>query len=127
VPRGGAVLVRQGSRRCYVPVSVARQVVPLSLISRVPNSSLGMTLVGGRVVSVIELGEPNTALLVCDCAGEPVAVSGLYVERVGLFELGERGAEVDGEWVPELRLREVWGQFGIRYALRDPRRGMETP
>ncbi len=100
----GAVLVRRGAVRAYVPASVARQVVAQPTVSRVPNSKLGMSLVGGRIVSVVELGDASGALLVCELAGEAVALSGLYVERVGWFEFDERGVEVDGEWVPALPL-----------------------
>jgi hypothetical protein len=104
MPAGGVVLVRRAERRAYVPTSVARQIVPQSTISRVPNSSLGMTLVGGRVVSVVELGEASGALLVCELDGDPIALSGLYIERVGWFEIDERGAYVDGDCVPALSL-----------------------
>jgi hypothetical protein len=102
-----AVVVRGPSGRAFVRADSARQILAASPISRVPNSRLGMALVAGRVVSVVELGAASGALLLCDFAGEPVAFSGLDIERVGLFETDAHGANVDGERLPELVLGDL--------------------
>jgi hypothetical protein len=108
--RAGAVLISQAEGRAFVPAQLARQIVPQTAISRVPYARWGMTLIGGRVVCVLELGEPSGALLLCEIDGNDVALSGLRLERVGFFEIDEQGAQVDGECVPPLPVAELWSR-----------------
>ncbi|MGC4090695.1 MAG: hypothetical protein QM756_23045 [Polyangiaceae bacterium] len=106
-----AVIVRGPSGRSFVRATETRQIVPQPTISRLPTSDLCMTLIGGRVVSVVELGGSTGALLVCELGGEPVAFSGLEIERVGLFEVDQRGASVDEQVLPELELGKLLQQM----------------
>jgi len=101
--RSAAVIVRRPEGRAFVRAEHARQIVPEPVISRVPGSALGMALVSGRVLGVLELGQPSGALLVCQPQGETVALSGLTIESVGFYPLDASGAVlVDGESIPEL-------------------------
>jgi hypothetical protein len=113
----GAVLVRTAERRAFIRADLLQQILPQPAISRVPASQLGMTLVAGQVISVLELGESTGALLVCTLDDELIGISGLSLERVGIFELRESMLSVDGQRLPELSLREL-----LR-ASRSPDRG----
>ena len=105
--RAGAVVVVGPEGRAFVRAELAQQIVAQPTVSRVPNTGVAMALVGGRVVSVLTLGEPTRALLVCEIDGETVGFSGLAIEQVGLFEIDEQGARVSGELLPELSIREL--------------------
>ncbi len=105
--RACALLVSSPSGRAFVRAEHARQIVPQPTISRVPNSAFGMALVGGRVVSVLSLGESTGALLLSELDGEPLAFAGLQIERVTELELEAGGALVDDTLVPELPLRDL--------------------
>lgn len=104
----GAVVVVGPEGRAFVRAELARQIIVQPTLSRVPNTGVGMALVGGRVVSVLELGEPSRALLVCEIDGKAVAFSGLGIEQVGLFEIDAAGARVGGDLLPELAIRELF-------------------
>jgi hypothetical protein len=105
-----AVLVVGPRGRAFVRAELARQIVAEPTISRVPTSNVQMAMVGGRVVSVLSLGEPSGALLVCELEGEPVALSGLRVERVGHFVSDGENIRVEGELLPEIPVRDLIAQ-----------------
>lgn len=105
--RAGAVVVVGPEGRAFVRAELAQQIVVQPTVSRVPNSGLAMALVGGRVLSVLELGEPSRALLVCEVGGQTLAFSGLGIEQVGLFEIDEQGAQVGSDLLPELAIVEL--------------------
>ena len=105
--RAGAVVVVGPEGRAFVRAELAQQIVVQPTVSRVPNTGVAMALVGGRVVSVLALGEPSRALLVCEIDGEVVGFSGLGIEQVGFFEIDEQGARVGSELLPELAIREL--------------------
>ena len=106
-PEVGGLLVRRGGARAFVSAEQARQIVPEPRISRVPGSPLGMALVAGRVVGVLELGSSTGALLVCELDGQLVACAGLVVERAGLFTKTPEGVWDSGELVPDLSLERL--------------------
>lgn len=110
--QAAAVIVRGPSGRSFVRAEKAHQIVPQPTISRVPYSELGMALVGGRVVSVVEIAASSGALLLCEYEGEAMGISGLVIERVGFFELSSEGARVDDVVLPELVPEQV-----LRHAL----------
>ena len=97
----GIVVVHKG-RRCFVPAEVAREIVPRPVISRVPGTPLGMALVSGRVVPVIDLGDDRRQLLVCDLDGEFVAIAGLDVVEAGFFEADPDGVRDGAQRIPML-------------------------
>jgi hypothetical protein len=109
-PRAG-LLVRRGSERLFLPASVARHLVPLPRLTRIPWDSAQMALVGGEVVAVVELGEPSGMLVVCELDGQALALSGLSAERVGVWPETEAGVSVDGVNVPALDLGAALEQF----------------
>lgn len=106
-PLVGGLLVRRGGARAFVSAEQARQIVPEPRISRVPGSPLGMALVAGRVVGVLELGTSTGALLVCELEGQLVACAGLSLERAGFFTKTPEGVWDSGELVPDLSLERL--------------------
>ena len=85
-PQVGGLLVRRGGARAFVSAEQARQIVPEPPISRVPGSPLGMALVAGRIVGVIELADQK---------------------RAGLFTKTPEGVWDSGELVPDLSLERL--------------------
>jgi|SRR5690606_24211692 len=95
--RVGGLLVEREGQLGFLPASVAQCLVDDAVVTRVPGTQLGMTLVAGRVVLVLSVGEPAPSpspLLLCELAGELVAVAGLRVLDVGLFEATGGGVRV---------------------------------
>jgi hypothetical protein len=112
------LVVRVGERLYFVPSKLARRVVYRTAVSRVPGTSIGMALVGGQVVSVIELGRPRGQLLFCEPGGEPVAFAGVEAVAAGWFEVDAGSVHFDGQTIPELdvlgELRRVEQQLWLR-------------
>lgn len=91
----------------FVPASVARKIVRKRVVSHIPGTQLGMALVSGRVVSVLSISERETDLLLCEVAGEDIAVAGLEVVASGTWPRIDGGIEYDGGRVRELDLATV--------------------
>ena len=98
------ILVRAGGELGFVPVEVARQIVPLPTVSPVASAPLQMAVVGGRILPVVALGSPTGALLVCEVDGETVGFSGLDVDRVGVYDSVDGGVMVGDRTVRDLEL-----------------------
>jgi hypothetical protein len=105
------LLVRRAGKLAFLPASIARSLLPLPRLTKIPWDSAHMALVGGEVVAVLELAEPCGVLVLCELEGQAVAVSGLSAERVGSWPESELGVIVDGEQVPELDLASALTQF----------------
>jgi hypothetical protein len=105
------LLVRRGGALAFLPASVARFLLPLPRLTKIPWDSAQMALVGGEVVAVLALGEPSGELLLCEFEGQAVALSGLSADRVGFWPASESGVSVDGVNVPALDLRAALAQF----------------
>lgn len=105
------LLVRSGGKLAFLPASVARSLLPLPRLTKIPWDSAQMALVGGEVVAVLVLGEPSGELLLCEFDGQAVALSGLSAERVGFWPASESGVKVDGVIVPALDLSDAMKQF----------------
>src|SRR5450432_68637 len=118
VSRAG-LLVRRGSEQLFIPATVARHLVPLPRLSRVPWDSAQMALVSGEVVAVIELGEPSGSLLLCEIFGQRVALSGLAAERAGFWPESTSGVWVDDRDVPVLDLAAALAEFQTRRTLHE--------
>ncbi len=112
------LVVRVGELLYFVPGNLARRVVYRAAVSRVPGTPIGMALVSGQVVSVIELGRPRAELLLCEPGGEPVALAGVEAVAAGWFEQDAGSVEFEGQTVPELdvlgELRRVEQQLWLR-------------
>lgn len=105
--RAAGVVVGRGDGLSFIPAEAAVRIVPRPEITRVPGVEIGMALIGGRVVAVIELGKRKGELLLCDVGGETIALSGLQVRSAGFFDVadGEAGAVVvDGQRVAWLNV-----------------------
>jgi len=97
----GIVVEHAGALR-FVPASVAQRILRKTVISTVPGTELAMTLVEGRVVSVLSLGSTRRELLVCDVEGEAVALAGLGIVASGFYAAHPDGVRVGLEIVPLL-------------------------
>jgi hypothetical protein len=109
-PRAG-LLVRRGSEQLFISATIARHLVPMPRLSRVPWDNAQMALVRGNVVAVIELGEPSGMLVMCEISGESVALSGLAAERAGFWPASGKGVRVGDADVPELDLATALARF----------------
>jgi hypothetical protein len=80
------LIVKVRGELCFVAAELSLQVLSRPVVSRVPGTEIGMTLYGGRVIPVIELGTDARQLVVCDAGGETVGLGGLEVVEAGFFE-----------------------------------------
>jgi len=105
------LLVRRGGELAFLPASMARLLVPLPRLTKIPWDSAQMALVGGEVVAVLVLGEASGELLLCEFDGKAVALSGLSADRVGFWPASGAGVRVDGIDVPVLDLNAALKEF----------------
>jgi len=108
---GRAYRARAAGELLFLPANVARSLLPLPRLTKIPWDTVQMALVAGEVVAVLALSEPGTELLLCEFEGESVALSGLTAERVGFWPASESGVSVDGVIVPALDLSAVLKPF----------------
>ena len=102
MPAGAGLVVRVRSERRFLPALLVQNVVPTPRLSGVPGSPLKLALVAGRVLPVVELGEPRGELVVCHSDGETVALAGLEVELSGFFPAAGAGVLVEDQTVSAL-------------------------
>jgi chemotaxis signal transduction protein len=89
--RQGGLLLRVEGELRYLAASVAVRVVPMPPVEAVPGAPpdlLGIALHEGLVLSVIAIGPRRDAMIVCQHAGELVALVGAEVVQAGTFEEG---------------------------------------
>ena len=91
----------------FLPAGVAERIVPRPVVTRVPGTAIGMALIAGRVVPVIDLSPRREELLLCEVDGEPLALSGLAVHGAGFYPRDDDGVRVDGELVRELDVKSA--------------------
>jgi hypothetical protein len=112
------LIVRVGGRLHFVPSHLATRVEYRTAVSRVPGTPIGMALVGGQVVSVIELDRPRGHLLLCEPGGESVAFAGVEAVAVGWFDVDAGRVRFEGQTITELdvvgELRRVEQQLWLR-------------
>ncbi len=94
--RIAGVVLRAGGAEHFLPASTAARIVPRPVVTAVPGSALGMALVEGRVVPVIDVGSEDGDLLLCDLDGDVVALRGVQVLSAGAYDGDGAGANVDG-------------------------------
>ena len=104
--RAAGILIRHLGSLCFLPVAVAQRVVSRPVISTVPGTLLGMTVVAGRVLPVVDLrrqpGRRPLQIVVCDIDGEQVAIAGISAVASGFFDACEGGVKIGDEVVPTL-------------------------
>ena len=105
------LLVKRSGERLFLSASLARHLVPLPRLTQLPWDSAHMTLVGGEVVAVLELGPASGVLVLCEHEGQAVALSGLDAEQVGFWPASDAGVRIDGANVPALDLGAALAQF----------------
>ncbi|MEZ4369539.1 MAG: hypothetical protein R3B07_01890 [Polyangiaceae bacterium] len=107
----------------FLSARIAQRVVRDANVSALPNSRLGMALIGGQVIPVVMLGGASTELIVCelwenltsgvepapaDGPTETIAVGGVKVLASGAFHrLDAAHVEFQGESVEALDLAEL--------------------
>lgn len=84
-PHAAGVVVSLDEALYFVPAEVAGSIVQRPVVTRVPGTSIGMALIGGRVVAVIDVGPRRDELLLCEIESEPFALSGLSVQGSGFY------------------------------------------
>ncbi len=105
MPEAAGVLVSLGEELYFVPADVAGSIVERPVVTRVPGTSLGMALIAGRVVTVIDVGPRREELLLCEVEGETLALSGLSVRGSGYYPLEGEQVRVDGKLVSGLDVK----------------------
>jgi len=104
--RAAGILIRHLGALYFLPTTVAQRVVSRPVISMVPGTLLGMTLVAGRVLPVVDLrrqpGRRPLQIVVCDIDGEQVAIAGISAIASGFFDVSEDGVKIGDEHVPPL-------------------------
>ncbi len=109
---------RRAATRAFLSARIAQRVVRGATISSVPNSHLGMALIGGSVIPVVALGATTSEIVVCELwesltpgvepepakgATETIGVSGVTVLSSGAFKrLDGASVEFRGEPVEAL-------------------------
>ena len=83
------LVIRARGRRWFLPAMLVEQVLSTPRLSPVPGSAMQMTLVEGRVLPVVALGEDGQHLVVCHAGSEPLGLTGVDVEDGGKFEAHE--------------------------------------
>lgn len=105
--RAAGVVVGRGDALLFIPAEAALRIVQRPEITRVPGADLGMALIAGRVVAVIELAQGKSELLLCEVNGETIALSGLQVRSAGFFEVADGdagGVVVNGQRIAQLNV-----------------------
>jgi hypothetical protein len=90
------LVVGIGEQIFFTPASNVRIVSEQPPVTVVPGTGLGMTLIDGRVVPVVTLGQGRGPLLLCDESGDTVALAGLVILSTGAYPV-EDGDVVVGE------------------------------
>jgi hypothetical protein len=105
------LVVKVGGTLWFLPADVARRVVPYPIVSEIPGAGIGMALVSGRVVAVVQVGIASATdpLVVCSVGGEDVALAGMTVLDAGAFPACPGGVRYGERRVPP---------FDIAAALR---------
>lgn len=96
------VVVGIGDKLFFAPAVAARIVTEQQPITPVPGTALGMTLIDGRVIPVITVGSDKGPLLLCEEAGERVALTGLTILGSGSYPPADGGVSIDGRYVARL-------------------------
>ena len=101
VHASGLVVEVAGALR-FVSASFAVRAVQRPPVTPIPGAPLGIALVDGLVVPVLELGTGADDLLLCRARGQLVGLAGLRVIQSGFFPQTDDNIELDGERVPVL-------------------------
>ncbi len=96
----GGVVFQIETELFFLSAEIARKVMPIPEIARVPGGPpelRGVALVDGDMIPVVDVGDAGTrpsgsgAMLVCTVLGEKVGLVGLDVLATGSFELAPPG------------------------------------
>ena len=105
------LIVKRGQQLRFVPMQIAQRVVPRPVVSAVPGTAIGMALIAGRIIPVIEVGPTRDQLLLCSVAGQDVGLSGLEVVSSGFFEQEESRVRYADARIPTLDVASELGRI----------------
>jgi len=108
------LLVRLNGKLLFIAASVVRFIRYDVFVTPFPGTALGMALLTGRIVPVIELGPAGKSLVVCEVDGEAIAFSGLEPIRSGFFNGSEREPVEAGTVIPIFPVRDYIDQVRRR-------------
>jgi hypothetical protein len=111
------VVVGIGDKLFFAPATAARIVTEQPPITPVPGTALGMTLIDGRVIPVITVGPDKGPLLLCEAAGERVALTGLTILGSGAYPAVDGGVSIDGRDVARLDVASRMTAAAARHRL----------
>jgi hypothetical protein len=105
----GGVVVRIEDTPFFVAADVARKVVPLPDLARMPGAPpelRGVALVDGVMIPVIDVsrerGSSPRSMLVCCILGETVGLMGIDIVASGRFESEKEGVRFQGNVARDL-------------------------
>ncbi len=111
----GGILVQADHAVCFVPATIAVEIVARPRITPVPGAPpelLGIALYAGIIVPVLAIGTSNAEMIVCQHGGELIGLFGGRVLRTGSFDVKADGhVEFDGLSVPPLDVAAVRGRI----------------
>jgi hypothetical protein len=84
--------MRVDGKLAFLSAEVVGQVAPLPQITRIPGAPdelLGIALHSDELVPVIAIGSAREAMIICNHAGEHVALVGGTIVGTGVFETTE--------------------------------------
>lgn len=105
-------LLVQLEQTWFLPADVAKRVVRRATISPVPGSRVGITIVEGRVVTVLRVGGsassgPLGDLVLCEIGGETVGLAGFEVLAAGRYPRTGDGVIAQGRPVRRFDVETV--------------------
>ena len=114
----GGVVFRIETDLYFLSAAIARKVMPIPEIARVPGGPpelRGVALVDGDMIPVVDVSEAQTlptgprAMLVCNVLGESVGLVGIEILATGSFEPAELGrVKYEGAFAYEFEVASVF-------------------
>ncbi len=111
------LLVRYRNELAFIASTIVRFIRYDVAVTRFPGTEFGMALLTGRIVPVIDLGQENKALVVCELDGEPIAFSGLEPIRSGFFEGDDQQPLEAGTVIPIFPIRDLIERARVRGSI----------
>ncbi len=109
-PVAGLVVLVAGTRR-FVSAAFVQRVVRRPQVTPVPGAALGIALIDGTAVPVLEVGDDSHEVLLCRAEGQLVALGGVHVLTAGSFPQRGSGIELNGQQIPTFDVEDALRQL----------------